>query len=402
MGLIHAVCTVLSGYSRRQGEINALHYLSSRARARTAPLVDLPTGAADDPQSLEEHAGAFIADLTPAWGTEYPIYVDLTRYHPGQTDRRGRHIAEHLFDCARQLRLKAIPVAGTLSERGPGAAYLEAVAKVAKQAGRGAALRISHADYSDPDVLNRELAAGLENLSLMPEQVDLFLGAESIVFMPVESASEGQLLAELSEAFRVCERYRFRSAIFIGSSVPENLRGPADGKPLTFSRTELRVWKQYMSRPAASLLLFGDTGVWNPRQPDTGGGGGGPPPARVRIPLEDEQVFFRGESTGYRGLCKKALEYPGALDIPRCWGLDSIRRAESGSGGADNATGWVARHTNVHIEATVRQVEQFLQRHNRLSEVLFALVRSEPWQQESWTEVLNQDDRHDELPTRDR
>jgi hypothetical protein len=277
-----------------------------------------------------------------------------------------------------------------MSIRTPGAAYLEAVAKVAKQAGRGAALRISHADYSDSDVLNRELTAGLENLSLMPEHVDLFLDAESIVFMPVESATEDQLLAELSEAIRVCERYRFRSVIFIGSSVPENLRGPADGKPLTFSRTELRVWKQYMSRSGASLLLFGDTGVWNPRQPDTGGGGGGPPPARVRIPLEEQQVFFRGESTGYRGLCKKALEYPGARDIPRCWGLDSIRRAESGSGGADNATGWVARDTNVHIEATVRQVEQFLERHNRLSELILAPVRSEPWQQETWTEPLDQ------------
>src|ERR1700674_5015169 len=91
----------------RQGEIKAVHHLSPRARARTAPLVDLPTGAAADARSLDDYVGGFIAALTPAWGTEYPIYVDLTRYRPGQTDRHGRHIAEHLFDCARQLRLKA-------------------------------------------------------------------------------------------------------------------------------------------------------------------------------------------------------------------------------------------------------------------------------------------------------
>jgi hypothetical protein len=345
----------------------------------------------DDPRSLEHYVGAFIADLTPAWGTEYPIYVDLTRYHPGQADRRGRNIAEHLFDCARQLTLKAIPVAGTLSERGPEAAYLEAVARVAKQAGRGAALRISHADYSDPDALSRELAAGLGSLSLPPEQVDLFLDAESIALMPAESASEDQLLAELSEALRVCEQYQFRNLIFVGSSVPENLRGPADGKPLTFDRTELRVWKQRMSRPGVSLVHFGDTGVWNPRQPDTGGGGGGPPPARVRVSLEEQQVFFRAEPTGYRALCQMALKHPGVRDLPWCWGLDSIMRAGRGSGGADNATGWVARDTNLHIEATAHQIERFLQKHNRLSEIILAPVRSEPWHQETWTEAVDQE-----------
>ena len=84
----------------RQGELSALQHLSPAARARIGPLVDLPTGAADDVQSLDDYVGGFVADLTPAWGTEYPIYVDLTRYHPGQTDGRGRQIAEHLFDCA--------------------------------------------------------------------------------------------------------------------------------------------------------------------------------------------------------------------------------------------------------------------------------------------------------------
>ena len=175
--------------------------------------------------------------------------------------------------------------------------------------------------------------------------------------------------------------------------MPENLRGPKDGEPLCFARTEFRVWKQHMSRPKASLVRFGDTGVWNPRQPDTGGGGGGagPPPARVRLPFEDQQVFFRAEAPGYPGLCHTALEYPGVRDLARCWGLDSIRRAGLGSGSADNATGWVARDTNIHIETTVQQVERFLQRHNRLSEVILAPVRLEPWQQETWIETFDQD-----------
>lgn len=137
----------------RQGELSALHHLSPSARAVIAPLVDLPTSVASDPEALEEFVGSFVANLTPAWGTAYPIYIDLTRYDPGQLDTRGRHIAEHLFDYARQAQLKAIPVAGTLAERGPGDLYLQAVARAAKLADRGAALRISHADYSDSEAL---------------------------------------------------------------------------------------------------------------------------------------------------------------------------------------------------------------------------------------------------------
>jgi hypothetical protein len=190
---------------------------------------------------------------------------------------------------------------------------------------------------------------------------------------------------------RAIQSFGFRSVIFTGSSVPENLRGPADGKPLIFTRTELRVWKLYMSSPGVSLVRFGDTGVWNPRQPDTGGGGGGAPPARVRIALGEQQVFFRTKSTDYRALCQSALKHAGVRDLPRCWGLDSIRRAGRGSGNADNATGWVARDTNLHIEVTAQQVERFLKERNRLSEVVLAPIRSEPWQQETWTEAFEQD-----------
>ena len=374
----------------RQGEISALHHLSPSVRARIAPLVDLPTGAESDPKSLEEFVGSFVAGLTPAWGTAYPIYVDLSRYDPGKTDTHGRHIAEYLFECARQAQIKAIPVAGTLAERGPGDVYLQAVANAAKLAGRGAALRISHADYSDRDVFVRELTTALQHLSLRPDQVDLFLDAESIALMPPESANETQLLAELSEAIRAAQPLGFRSVIFTGSSVPENLRGPEDGNPLIFSRTELRVWKSYMSSPGVLLVRFGDTGVWNPRQPDTGGGGGGPPPARVRIALDDKQVFFRAKSTDYRALCQSALQHAGVSDLPRCWGLDSIRRAGRGSGNADNATGWVARDTNLHIETTAHQVERILKGYNRLSELVLAPVRPEPWQQETWTDAFEQ------------
>jgi hypothetical protein len=88
---------------------------------------------------------------------------------------------------------------------------------------------------------------------------------------------------------------------------------------------------------------------------------------------------------------REALKHPGVRDLPRCWGLDSIKGAERGSGNTDNASGWVARDTNLHIEETVLQVERFLRSRDRFSEVILAPVRPEPWRQETWIETLDQD-----------
>lgn len=375
----------------RQGEIQALAHLSPLARARAAPVVDLPKIDSDRAHSLDEYVAAFAAGLARAWGSKFPIYVDLARYGPEQIDSRGRHIVEHLFECTRQLNLKAIPVSGTRSERGPEPTYLEAVARIALRDERGAALRISHADFSSQHSLERELAAGLASLSLPPEQIDLFLDAESIALMPAQSGSGEELFATLLQAMDACQQHRFRNVVFVGSSVPENLPASKDEKPRSFTRTELRVWKRYMSRLNAPLVRFGDTGVWNPRQPDAGGGGGGPPPARVRIPLGDTQVFYRGGSSAYREVCRQAFRHPGVRDLPRCWGLDAIRDAGRGAAGAANATGWVARDTNVHIEITVRQVEDYLRQRKRLDDIVLASVLPDPWQQETFIESLEQD-----------
>lgn len=77
----------------RLGELTALHYLSPTVRTKIAPLVDLPTIASDDSRTLEERVGLFIAGLTPAWGIADPIYIDLMRYHPGQTDQKNTTIS---------------------------------------------------------------------------------------------------------------------------------------------------------------------------------------------------------------------------------------------------------------------------------------------------------------------
>ena len=173
----------------------------------------------------------------------------------------------------------------------------------------------------------------------------------------------------------------------VAKSVPDSLGTSEAGGPRLITRHELKVWRKLVALERSPLTRFGDTGIWSPRQLDTGGGGG-PPPARVRIPVGDQQIFFKSEAAGYRALCEEALRYPGINALPRCWGLAAIRECAAGSGSIDNASGWVARDTNMHIETTVVAVQEHLARTGRLREVALAPVRSTPWQQETLLDEL--------------
>jgi hypothetical protein len=102
----------------REGEIHAIHRLSPLARARIALIVDLPTKELAPTQSLDRYVSSFVSDIAVAGGSSHAIYLDMNRYGPEQLDRHQRHIVEHMFECARQKRLQAVPVAGT--DRGPG------------------------------------------------------------------------------------------------------------------------------------------------------------------------------------------------------------------------------------------------------------------------------------------
>jgi Beta protein len=364
----------------RAGEIEAIGRLSPLARARIALVVDLPVKELGALETIDEYVGGFISDIASAWGPSHPIFLDLNRYGPEHLDRLGRPIIEHLFDCARQKKLKAVPVAGT--DRGPGSSYNEAVARIANRDQRGAALRLPYEDFSDGATLEQVLESALETLKIAPEQLDVFLDAGSLPAMPLEQAEEDHLHATVLQALLLLGRYRFRNIVFAGSSVPESLRATADGSPREIIRVELRVWRRLIANNKTPLVLFGDTGIWSPRQLDIGGGGG-PPPARVRIPILDRQIFYRNEPSRYRDCCREALRIPEIAALPRCWGLDAIRSVERGTAGPEAATTWVARDTNTHIEVTSRLVEQDLRQQRRLEAVSLTPLQAEPWSQEA-------------------
>ena len=114
----------------KQGEIEALGHLSPRAQARIRPLLDIPLQTDKDKRSLPQYLCEKVTKLRSAWGTKYPIQLDMSRYAPDIEIGGGQHPVERLFEYAKQCNLNAIPVTGPLIDRGPEPNYLNAVRKM--------------------------------------------------------------------------------------------------------------------------------------------------------------------------------------------------------------------------------------------------------------------------------
>lgn len=116
----------------KKGEIVATGHLSPHARARVRPIFDVQKQNVKDGRKIEEYFNDLAEDIVQSWGTRHALLIDFSRYEPDAVVRDGRHCIEYLFSYFRQRSMQGIPVAGPESVRGPGPAYLEAVARLAR------------------------------------------------------------------------------------------------------------------------------------------------------------------------------------------------------------------------------------------------------------------------------
>lgn len=363
----------------KRGEISALGHLSPFARTRLRPLIDLPKPKADAKQPIEDRLAEMASSIALNWGTVYPLYVDFSRFGPEDTTVAGTHPVDYFFALLAQLGVKGIPVAGPESMRGPGDRYTLSVAGVVSRDGRGVALRIPFHEVARAESIEIVLAAMLNGLRLLPETADLFLDLEAISVLRAEERSVISLQAVLIDALHALRQLRFRTLVVCGSSLPETLGKRNDWKPVRIARTELSVWRALLDRGDLPLLRFGDYGVVYPFEGDLDK----PirPPSRVRLCSKEDHLVYRAKPDEYRALAKVALADAGLVDLPECWGAEEISACASGALSASGATEWVARDTNLHLEATVLTVEKELRQRELLAEIELEVPQAVPWLQ---------------------
>lgn len=355
----------------KSGELEAIARLNPRTQTRVRPILDIPKYFSDPKKSLEEHLSQITRAVADGWGAVLPFYFDLLRYDPDLRTSDGRSAVEYLFACARQLRLKAIPVAGPESIRGPGTNYVATVGEIAKRDGLGAAIRMPYEDIANPDSLLAKIDRITSALSLRSTDVDVFLDAEALAALPKLNASESHLFVTIDEALKALTEREFRNVTIAASSIPEHLTKTDDGAPIAIRRVELEIWKRLVTVGGLKRVpSFSDYAVIFPRETDPEG----PviPPARIRLTTAGHQYFFRADRSEYRDLCGQVAASSVFVDLPPSWGGNAVRACGVGYGGEGGPSGWVARDTNLHIEVTVSNLESHLSAAGRLGESQFA------------------------------
>jgi hypothetical protein len=363
----------------KMGEITGVGHLSPRTRTRIRPTFEVQKQREDNETPLEEYLADVAYQLLEAWGSRYPLFADFSQFEPDDNTGDGKHCAMYFFRCLRQQSMLGIPMTGPESVRGPGYGYIEAVAEIAHEDGRGAALRVPFDELSDTGKLDRALGDSLRALELEPSSVDLFLDLETLALLPAASRSVVAIVSALTDVLRRVRESKFRNIVLCGSSIPERVTKEYQWRALRVVRTEYLAWQSLIDTLTQVLVKFGDYGVIYALEQDVNGSVR--PPARVRLSTAEEHVLWRAPRKDYIKLSEQVVQSSDFDSELVAWGSTILHQCARYGRGRGGPTEWVARDTNLHIEVTVRAIESFLRRVGRLSGVNFAEPESFPWSQ---------------------
>jgi len=338
----------------KTGEEDALGWLSPVGHLLARPVLDFPELTPKNRHELERFFAEKIHEIATSWGTAHEICLDFSRYGPDECVSDGRHVVEYAFELARQARLMCLPTVGPLSLRGPGTDYFEAVSRIAARDGRGVALRIPTEDFVTPTMLTGVLDETLALISAAPGHVDVYLDAGSLFGMPPGSTDEFSLMQSLQAAAEVTHALGYRRTIFVASSMPDSMVRHKKGQVMHVPRVEFRLWRQIVAERGPSFLGFGDYGVIYPTQAESTARR--TPPSRVRVTTDNEHLLYKGGPKEIRAISGQAVKDGALSDAAHSWGAQAIRDCATGRGGAGNASNWVARDMNMHIENTIAAI----------------------------------------------
>ena len=357
----------------------AAGHLSPYALTRVRPTFEVQKPGDEDDVPLHEYLGSVAFDLSESWDHRYPLFADLPHFTPEDRTPDGRHCVEYFFRCLRQYGMLASPRTGSESVRGPGYAYLEAVAAIAQVDGRGAAIRLPADELNDRVKLQHTLEDTLRTLRLGPALVDLFFDLETIAFLPQQYRSTEGLVSLLLEPLRTVVPAGFRNVVICGSCIPESVGKRYDGSAMRVERTDLLAWQSLVELFGDVLIKRGDSGVVFALEQDVNGPAR--PPARIRLATPTEYVLWRAPRKDYVTLSEHVIASADFDADLEAWGTTALLQCARFGKGKGGPTEWVARDTNLSTEVTVRAMESVLRRIGRLSHLSFADPQPFSWNQ---------------------
>lgn len=343
----------------KQGEYGALRELSTTARARLTPLIEIPPIPwdfdSDAPaKSVDDHLSNVAGKIENSWGVDRPVFIDLLFIGTAQM-AGGEHPLNFVFETARARGVQAIPITGVDRDQ----PYQDATRDIIHDDQRGAGIRLQASDFEDVSDLAAALDDLLEFFHLPHSQVDLILDFQSVLPNQTQTIHMAvrTVLASLPS---IAE---WRTLTFAASAFPQNLMAFAAQTITPVQRTEWDVWvglaakRQRLPR----LPTFSDYAIQHPEPAEVD-------PrimqmsANLRYTLNRDWMILKGRGVRragfdqFRDLCSDLLQLPGYCGQQFSWGDQYINECAQSLTGPGNATTWRKVGTNHHLEFVVQQI----------------------------------------------
>lgn len=326
--------------SDKLAELHALAEMSQALTERTVPLVVLrhpePTAAAGpgwNPESaLRKRAVHPTSGLVGCWGSDRPLFLDLSSVDFEAFERTQIHPAERFLDLCASTGLALVPVVGRRVRR----ETTQAIVRAVRRLDNGACIRLSGEDVG---VGVQGTTPLLRELDLPRTAVDLVIDLETV------PASNTVVLARVAGEFlkQLEPATGWRSVTLVGSSFPADLyRLVEHDSHEIIPRVEQDVWRSATRLdPVLEHVRYGDYGVVA-ANPEPGFRGA----ANVRYAVAKGWLVLRGfppekaPPDDYVRLGRRLVEMGSLWRGPaHCSGCRFIAdRVNAGTGG--NSTQW--------------------------------------------------------------
>lgn len=342
------------------GEYTALQVLADEIKLGLTPLLEIPPVPWDfenevESKTIDAHLAPVTERIETAWGTDRPIFVDLTWIDQARLTRDGTHVLTYIFNEGRQKELQLVPVTGLARPD----EYQDAVLNAVQLDDRGICLRLESADFDDLDNLTVRLEARLRFFDLTPASVDLMLDFKEIAAELVSTTRLGMM----SILSAIPTANDWRSLTIAASAFPENLTAVSAASEELLPRTEWAVWLGLFARreKLSRLPSFGDYAISGPdlveldmRLMKMS--------ANLRYTTDSDWLILKGRNVrkyGYdqfNALCKKLVDRAEYSGEGFSWGDGYIARCARDEDGPGNATTWRKVGTSHHLTKVVEQI----------------------------------------------
>lgn len=352
----------LPALKAKGGEFGALANLSTAAKKRILPLIDVlpvpPDWNTHEPsKTLEAHLDGIYSKIVKCWGTGRELLVDLFDLPLSERTSTGTHPISHLFSEFNQRGVAAIPVTGMERD----GAYNGAVKQAVGWAHGAVGIRLLAEDIALPSKTSSPLLKLVSSVGAIPDRSVLLLDFRELPQDQVVDAST-KALASLKAAFRLA---KWRHMVVLASGMPNSLSEVKANAQAQIPRTELELWRNVIRGAPSAIPLFGDYGVVNPEFMEPMDPRKMRPSAKIRYTLEDRWLIIKGTSfrkdpAQFRALAAVVERQPGFCGQGFSWGDSYIFNCRKKGGGAGNLETWVRADTSHHIEFVSKQIANLL------------------------------------------